>query len=530
MSRKYDSNHSLQQKILEGIDILADNVASTMGPRGRNVILHQKGKSPFITKDGVTVARFIELEDPFQNVGVQILKQASEQTNNVAGDGTTTATVLSRAILKHAQKYIIAGSSPIEIKRGIDKAVEDVVVYLADNAKPIMREEDIAHIATISSNGDTAIGEMVATAVDRVGKDGSITIEEARSVECSLSVLEGFRFDSGYISPQFVTDERRALVKYDDLLILVTDAKIESVDEVLPVLEVVAREGRPFLIVAEDIEGQALAALIMNAIRGTMKIAAVKAPRYGEERRSILKDLAISVGATFISRESGMSLRDTKLQHLGTAKNIEVTKRTTTIVDGGGDYESVEQKIEDLKGELKSTESLSECEKIQERITRLASGIAVIYVGAPTEVEMIEKKHRLEDALEAVRSAQEEGVVAGGGTTLVGAALHLDKSRAANEDQAYGYDIIAKALKEPFRQMAINAGYSSDLILADIEAGWHVAKDETLSLGYNFATGEFVNMYEEGIIDPAKVTRVALQNAASVASSLILANYAVIEV
>ncbi len=289
MSRRYDSDHSLQQKILEGIDILADNVASTMGPRGRNVILHQKGKNPFITKDGVTVAKFVELEDPFQNAGAQILKQASEQTNNLAGDGTTTATVLSRAILKHAQKYIIAGSSPVELKRGIDKAVEDVAAYIADTAQPIMSEEDIAHIATISANGDKGIGEMIATAVDRVGKDGSVTVEEARSVESSLSLVEGFRFDSGYLSPKFITDERRGLIKYDDLLILVTDAKIESVDEILPILEVVAREGRPFLIVAEDIEGQALAALIMNAIRGTMKIAAVKAPRYGEERRNILK-------------------------------------------------------------------------------------------------------------------------------------------------------------------------------------------------------------------------------------------------
>jgi len=320
MPRQYDSNHSLQQKILEGIDILADNVASTMGPRGRNVILHQKGTNPFITKDGVTVAKFVELEDPVQNAGVQILRQAAERTNSSAGDGTTTATVLARAILKHAQKYIIAGSSPIELKRGIDKAVQDVLVYLKTNSQPITSEQDISHIATISANNDPTIGEMVGTAVDRVGKDGSITIEEARSVETSLSVVEGFRFDAGYLSPQFVTDERRNLVKYEDLLILVTDSKIEMVDDILPVLEVVAREGRPFLIVAEDIEGQALAALIMNAMRGTMRIAAVKAPRYGEERRNILKDLAISVGATFVSRESGTRLADVKLSDLGVAK------------------------------------------------------------------------------------------------------------------------------------------------------------------------------------------------------------------
>ena len=522
MPRQYNSNHSLQQKILEGIDVLADNVASTMGPRGRNVILHQKDKNPFITKDGVTVAKFVELEDVFQNAGAQILKQAAEQTNNIAGDGTTTATVLARAILKHAQKYIIAGSSPVELKRGIDKAIKEVTIYIGENSKPITSEQDISHIATISANGDTTIGEMVATAVDRVGKDGSITIEEARSMESSLTVVEGFRFDSGYLSPQFVTDERRQLVKYDDLLILVTDAKIEAIDEILPVLEVVAREGRPFLIVAEDIEGQALAALIMNAMRGTMRIAAVKAPYYGEERRNVLKDLAISVGATFISREADTSLRDVKLSDLGNTKNIEISKRMTTIVDGGGDYELIEKRIEDLKQEIEHTESLHECERIQERIVRLASGIAIIYVGAPTEVEMTEKKHRLEDALEAVKSAQEEGVVAGGGAILVQASAILNSESVDNEDQKFGFEIIKEAIKEPLRQMALNSGVSPDLILDEIENAEN-------GMGYNFATDEYVDMYAAGIIDPAKVTRVALQNAASVASSLILANFAIIE-
>ena len=522
MPRQYDSNNSLQQKIFEGIDVLTDNVASTMGPRGRNVILHQKGRNPFITKDGVTVAKFVELEDAFQNAGAQILKQAAEQTNNTAGDGTTTATVLARAILKHAQKYIIAGSSAVELKRGIDKAVEDVVTYLRHNSKPITSEQDIAHVASIAANNDTSIGEMVATAVDRVGKDGSITIEEARSVESSLTVVEGFRFDSGYLSPQFVTDERRQLVKYDDLLVLVTDSKIEMVEEILPVLEVVAREGRPFLIVGEDIEGQALAALIMNAMRGTMRIVAVKAPRYGEERRNILKDLALSVGATFVSRESGMKLCDVKLSDLGTAKNIEISKRGTTIVDGGGEYTLIEKRIEDLKQEIKETESLHECGRLQERIVRLASGIAIIHVGAPTEVEMIEKKHRLEDALEAVKSAQEEGVVAGGGVALVQAGATLDSTRVDNEDQRFGYEIIKEAIKEPLRQMALNSGVSADLILDEVE-------NDQEGMGYNFARNEVVDMYHEGIIDPAKVTRVALQNAASVASSLILANFAIIE-
>jgi len=522
MTRKYDCKGSLQQKILEGIDILADNVASTMGPKGRNVIIHQKGANPFITKDGVTVAKFVELEDPFQNAGAQIIRQASEQTNNLAGDGTTTATVLSRAILRHSQKYITAGSSPVELKRGIDKAVEQVVAGIRELSKPITSEKDVAHIATISANGDTVIGEMVATAVDKVGKNGSITIEEARSVESGLTVVEGFRFDSGYLSPQFITDERRKLVKYEDLLVLVTDSKIDTVDDILPALELVAREGRPFLIVAEDIEGQALAALIMNAVRGTMKVAAVKAPRYGEERRNILKDLALSVGATFMSRESGKTLRDITLADFGKAKTVELTKSTTTIVDGEADYDEVEKRIEDLKTEIENTESIQECEQLQERITRLASGVAIIHVGAPTEVEMIEKKHRLEDALEAVRSAQEEGVVPGGGSALVKIAKTIKPTEDLNQDQVYGFEIIKKAIQEPLRQMATNAGLSPDLILAQVEN----CEDD---FAYNFATDEIVDMYDTGIIDPAKVTRIALQNAASVSSSLILANFAIIE-
>ena len=306
----------------------------------------------------MTVAKFVELEDHFENAGAQIIRQASEQTNNVAGDGTTTATVLSRAILKHSQKYITAGSSPVELKRGIDKAVEQVVAEIRELSRPITSEKDVAHIATISANGDTVIGEMIATAVDKVGKNGSITIEEARSVDSGLTVVEGFRFDSGYLSPQFVTDERRKLVKYEDLLVLVTDAKIDAVDDILPALELVAREGRPFLIVAEDVEGQALAALIMNAVRGTMKVAAVKAPRYGEERRNILKDLALSVGGTFMSRESGKTLRDITLADFGKASTVEITKRSTTIVDGEADYDEVEKRIEDLKTEMQDTESI----------------------------------------------------------------------------------------------------------------------------------------------------------------------------
>ena len=521
MPRQYDSNNSLQQKILEGIDILTDNVASTMGPRGRNVILHQKGRNPFITKDGVTVAKFIELEDPFENVGAQIIKQAAAKTNSEAGDGTTTSTVLARAILDKAQRYLIAGAPPIELKRGIDKAVEAIVENLKEASTPITSEEDIVHIATISANGDSTIGKLIATAVDLAGKDGAITIEEARSLETSLDVVEGFRFDSGYLANAFITDEKRGVVKYENPLLLVTDERIEAVEEMMPVLELIAREARPCIIIAENIEGQALAALIMNAVRGTLRIAAVKAPRYGEERRNILKDLAISIGATLVSRENNLRLKDVKLNHFGSAKTFECSKNFTTIVGGTGNIKEVEEKIEVLKTELGQTEDLHECERIQERITRLASGIAIIKVGGATEIEMTEKRHRIEDALEAVKSAQQEGIIPGGGIALIKACNNL-QVKTENDSQELGVKIILEAVKEPARQMAINAGESPDMILSMIEK-------EANDIGVDFTTGQTINMLEAGIIDPAKVTRCALQNAASVASTLITTNSAVIE-
>ena len=522
MSKKYCSDSPLHEGILKGVNTLADNVASTLGPRGRNVILHTKGGRPIITKDGVTIAKFVDLEDPFENAAAQVIKQASAQTNAVAGDGTTTATVLARAILQQAQRYLKAGASPVELKRGIDKAVAKVVENLEDLSRPIMSEEDIAHIATISANGDKTIGELIATAIDRVGKDGSITVEEARSVETSLDLVEGFRIDSGYLSPQFINDERRGAVKYDDAFVLVTDAQIDAVDQILPVLEVVSREGRPLVIIAENVEGQALAALIMNALRGTMKVAAVKAPRYGQERRDILKDLAASIGATYISGEGGVILRDTKLEDLGRCKSIDITKGVTTIVGGRGDVDEIEKRIDALKVELEQTDSMYECERIQERITRLASGIGIIRVGGLTEVEMIEKKHRIEDALEAVTSAQQEGVVPGGGVTLLRATKGL-QVETDNEDQDLGVRIVLEAVKAPLRQMAENAGESPDLVLSLVQA----ADDE---LGWDFSNGKLVNMMETGVIDPAKVTRTALQNAASAASTLLTTNYAIVEV
>ena len=522
MSKQYESGQTLQQKIAKGIDVLADNVAATMGPRGRNVILHQEGSNPIITKDGVTVAKFVDLEDPFENVGVQILKQVADQTNNDAGDGTTTSTVLARDIYNKAQKYIASGVSPTELKRGMDKAVREVVEILKEKSKPVKSKEDIKHVATISANGDTVIGDLVATAIDQAGKDGAITVEEARSVDTSLDIVEGFRFDSGYISPQFINNERRHAVEYENPYILVTDAKIETVEEMLPVLELLAREGKPFVLVAENIEGQALAALIMNAVRGTMKVAAVKAPRYGEERREILKDLAISVGATFVTTELGHEFGNVKLTDFGTAKKISITKNITTIVDGQGDNEQVQERIETLKETIRETESLPECEKYQERITRLASGIAIIRVGAPTEIEMIEKKHRLEDALEAVRSAREEGLVSGGGVALLRATRDL-KVECDNEEQECGVKVIKGVMTSPVRQMLLNAGQSPDVIINEI------INFEDEDIGYDVYTGNYVNMYEAGIVDPVKVTASALKNATSVVSTLITTNHCIIQ-
>lgn len=521
MSKQYCDGRSLSEALLKGANVLADNVSSTLGPRGRTVILQEKGKNPIISKDGVTIANFVELSDPFENLGAQVIKQSSQQTAALAGDGTTTTVVLSRAILREAQRYLTSGVSPIELKRGIDKAVEAIVGRIEEIAKPISSEEDIEHVASISANNDRTIGKLIATAVDKVGKDGSITIEEARSVDTSLDIVEGFRFDSGYLAGAFINDERRGVVKYEDPYILVTDRKFDSVQDMLPVLELIAREGKPFVIVADEIEGQALAALIMNAMRGTMKVAAVKAPRYGEERRNIMKDLAISVGATFIATENGTKMSDVKLKDFGRAKKIEIAKGLTTIVGGYGSMDDVDRQIDIIKAELQQTESIYECERLQERITRLASGIAIIRVGAATEVEMIEKKHRIEDALEAVRSAQQEGIVPGGGVALIRATEGLEVT-TENEEQALGVKIVLKAAEEPIRQMAMNAGESPDLIV-------NIVKSEVFDAGYDFLNRNVIMMVKSGIIDPAKVTRCAIQNAASAAGTLITTNYSIVQ-
>jgi len=521
MSRAFDNKSSLQQKILRGVNTLADNVASTLGPRGRNVILQENGRPPFITKDGVTVAHFVSLEDPFENAGSQIIKQAAIETNNTAGDGTTTATVLARAILNESQKYIATGVSPIELKRGIDATVKEITNKLEEMATPVTSAEDIAHVATISANNDSTIGNLVTLAIDRVGEDGSITIEESRSLDTSIDVTEGFRIESGYCASAFITDERRATMNYEEPLIFVTDYKISQVEPILPLLEMVAREGRPLIIVAEDIEGQALAAMIMNAMRGTLKIAAIKAPYYGEERRYLLDDLAISVGATFITRESGTKLADVKLSDLGMARAIESSKYSTTIVGGKSNFTAIDERIQALKKQVKDTESMGEAEMLQSRIVRLSSGVAIISVGGTTEVEMIERKHRIEDALEAVRSAQDKGIVGGGGTALLRASKDVE-IMVSHEDQNIGKLIIMEACKAPFKQMALNAGDSPDVLT-------NLVIDSEDGMGWDFRNNKLTNMVDSGIIDPVKVTTTALQNAASCAGTLITTGFAIIQ-
>ena len=519
--KKYNEGQTLNQKILKGVNVLADNVATTLGPRGRNVALYHKEQgTPVITKDGVTIAKFIELEDSFENLGAQVIKQAAEQTVTDAGDGTTTATVLAREILRESQKYLTAGVSPVELKRGIDKAVDIILERLTSMSRPIQTVEDIQHIATISANNDKSIGQLISTAIDKAGKDGSVLVEEARSMNTSLDLIEGFRFDSGYMSNTFITDQRNASVNYDNPIILITDEKIEHVEQIMPTLETAARDNRPLLIVSNDIEGQALAALIANAVRGTMKICAVKAPKYGEERRNIMKDLCTSTGATFITRENSLTLRDVKLTHFGQCNKINITKTWSTIIGGKGKTSEVDETIETIKAQIRQTDNMAECERLQERITRLASGVAVIKVGAQTEVEMIEKRHRIDDALEAVRSAQQEGIVPGGGVALLRATNDLFVE-TDNEEQSLGAQVVIKACEAPLRQMAINAGESADIIVSNV-------KNEPDDRGYDFLDRSMVSTYEVGIIDPSKVTKCALKNAASAAGTLLTTSHAIV--
>jgi chaperonin GroEL len=512
----------IRQKLLNGANKLADAVASTLGPRGQNVILYKRGADPVITKDGVSVARVVELDDDYEQAAVEVLRQAALETEKTSGDGTTTSTVLARAILTAANKHIAAGASSTDIKRGIDLAVDAICERITEMSQPVSSEEEICHIATVSANGDEVIGALIASSVAAAGKDGAITIEESRSLKTSMDVTEGFQFEGGYVSPQFVTDERRGVADYRDCLVLVTDESLDNVDEMLPILEVVARDGRPFVIVAEEIEGQLLAALIINRMRNGMKIAAIKAPRYGEERRNLLEDLSLVTGATLISKDQGLRLQDVKLTHLGNAKRIESSKRHTTIADGQTDYDELEKRLDLLRATLSETESLQEAERIQDRITRLSSGVAVIRIGGATEIEVTEKKHRVEDALEAVRSAQEDGVVAGGGTALLKAAIAA-QIEPQNDDQLRGAQTLVESCFAPITQILKNADISSDIVINSLSHD-----DHDKNVGFNVRTEKFENLVETGVIDPAKTVKCALRNAASAAGTLLTTNCAVL--
>lgn len=525
MTTKMSYGSELRSKILEGVNTLADYVATTLGPKGQNVLIQQKGKRPFVTKDGVTVAAHVEFEDPHINAGALVVKQVSAMTNTEAGDGTTTSTVVSRAILNESAKYIQSGISPIELKRGLEKCCEVACDGISNLSRPISSAEDIMHIATISANNDRNIGELISTAVDKVGKNGSISIENGKSHDTTLELVEGFKFQSGFAARAFINDERRGICKYDDPMFLITDSRIENVKDILPSLEIAARENRPFIIISDEIEGQALAALIMNTVRGSMKVAAIKAPSYGETRRDIMDDIALTTGAKFFQQSMGHTLADVSLSDFGTAKSVEVSKFKTIIVDGEGDYEKVDSRIQEIKSEISETEDMSEAENLQNRITRLSSGVAIIHVGASSEVELIEKRHRIEDALEAVSSAQQEGVVLGGGMTLLKISEALETAEIAFDSpgEAAALDILASALQSPFNTMAENAGLNPEVVKIKLEG-----KED--AEGVNFLTGEVEDLFDAGIIDPAKVTRCALKNAVSVSSTLLLTNHSIVEV
>lgn len=522
------NGQELNTKVVAGVNKLADAVSATLGPRGRNVILQEKDKRPIITKDGVSVASHFDLQDPLENVGAQVIKQAAGKTNTDAGDGTTTSTVLARAIVNYAQKYLAAGSSPTELKRGMEKGLDDVRKLIASHSTQITTLDEIRNIATISANNDEQIGTLISLAVDKAGRDGAISIEESRSVETSLDVVEGFKIDSGFVSPRFITDERKGTARLTDSLVLVTDHAIDSVEDMMPTLEIAAREKRPLIIVADDVSGQALASLIVNTVRGNMKIVAIKAPRYGEERRLILADLAVSTGAVFVTRQSGMLLSDVKRGHLGFVKTCESGRLWSTFVGGNGDHAKIGDRISALKSEIDRTPDLRECERIQERISRLQSAIVIVRVGGATEVDMTERKDRVIDALEAVKSAQAEGILPGGGTALVHFSKilerNLSKKRGLSEDQVIGYKILIESMREPLRTIASNCGLNSEVILNDVK------KVSRFGIGYNFANNKFGSLLKQGVIDPAKVTRCALENAVSAASTLLTTSHAVIEV
>ena len=500
--------------MLKGVDILANAVKVTLGPKGRNVIIDKSFGSPTVTKDGVTVAKEIDLEDKFENMGAQMVKEVASKTSDIAGDGTTTATVLAQAIYKEGSKLVVAGHNPMELKRGIDKAVESIAANLQKISKPIKDQKEIAQVGTISANNDTTIGNIIADAMDKVGKEGVITVEEAKTIETTLDVVEGMQFDRGYLSPYFVTDPERMEAILDDCLILIHEKKISNMKDLLPILEQVAKTGKQFLILAEDVDGEALATLVVNKLRGTLKVSAVKAPGFGDRRKAMLEDIATLTGGTMIAEDLGIKLETITMDDLGSAKRITIDKDNTTIVEGAGTKDKIAARVKQLRAQVEETTSDYDREKLQERLAKLVGGVAVINVGAATETEMKEKKARVEDALHATRAAVEEGVVPGGGVALVRSLKVLEKLETSSEEQRLGVELVKRAIVEPLRWIATNAGHDGSIVIERV-------KEAKATFGFNALTEVYEDLINAGVIDPTKVVRCALQNAASVSSLLI---------
>jgi len=512
-----------REKLKKGVETIAKAVKVTLGPKGRNVILDKKFGAPSVTKDGVSVAKEIELKDPIENMGAQLVKEVASKTADDAGDGTTTASVLTQSIFNHGIKNVTAGANPMDLKRGIDKAVNTVVENLRKQSKTISNSTEIAQVGTISANNDEEIGKMIAEAMEKVGKDGVITVEEAKGTETEVKTVEGMEFDRGYLSPYFVTNSEKMEAELDSPYILIYDKKISAMKELLPVLEAVAQTGKPLLIISEDIEGEALATLVVNKIRGSLKVAAVKAPGFGDRRKAMLEDIAILTGGTVISEERGYKLENATIDYLGTADKVNIDKDNTIIVNGNGKKEDIEARVNQIKTQIESTTSDYDKEKLQERLAKLSGGVAILYVGAATEVEMKEKKDRVDDALHATRAAVQEGIVAGGGIAFIRAINALDSLKLDNEDQQIGVNIVRMALESPLRTIVENAGQEGSVIIQKVREG----KDD---YGYNARTGQFENLIKAGIIDPTKVTRLALENAASIASLLLTTECVVSEI
>ncbi|HCC68686.1 MAG TPA: chaperonin GroEL [Nitrospiraceae bacterium] len=523
MAKQLLFDEAARSAILKGVSLLTDAVKATLGPKGRNAILDKKYGAPTITKDGVTVAKEIELKDPYENMGAQLVREVASKTSDVAGDGTTTATVLAYSLYKEGMKHIVAGANPMEVKRGIEKAVEVVVDELKNLSKTVQEKKEIAQVGTISANNDVSVGDLIAEAMDKVGKDGVITVEEAKSMQTTLDVVEGMQFDRGYISPYFITNPERMECELEDTLILINEKKISSMKDLLPILEQIAKMGKPLLIIAEEVEGEALATLVVNKLRGTLQICAVKAPGFGDRRKAMLEDIAVLTGGQMISEDLGIKLENIKLSDLGRAKKITVDKENTTIVEGAGETAKIQGRVKQIKAQIEETTSDYDREKLQERLAKLVGGVAVINVGAATETEMKEKKARVEDALHATRAAVEEGIVPGGGVALLRCITALNKLKL-DADQQVGVEITKRALEEPIRQIVNNAGLEGSVVVEKVKG------NKNTNYGFDANKEEFVDMLQAGIIDPTKVTRYALQNAASVAALMLTTAVMVTEI